>query len=370
MHRFRFVVAASFLLFPLSLVHADSENCPNGDWCACPGMSQCLSPYATCEEACGGGRASSGYSAPAYDPQAARLAQEAAMRQNIINTNNAGVAFYKQGDWANAISYFELAVRSDPDNAIYKQNLANAKANQKYAKDVAEAQAANTRAANASLDRMQNVMGGLNFDGSAHDAPASPATAGPAGTRAMGNAPAAPGGLGFTASVPATNGATAALATDPMVVDARNVPSGLSASVERSIASAYPKAAPDVVDRLKKGFQAVDTKDWKAAHAWFADALQRDPKNAGLQRFVELTEDPAERKTPAPKPPKKPLPPPDADVAAFFTFFRDPPGHQGYEPTEAVRAHVLNLSKEEFNRLLALQLPEPGDQELLMGPGQ
>lgn len=74
---------------------------------------------------------------------------------------------------------------------------------------------------------------------------------------------------------------------DPMVVDA-NVPSGLPKPVDNAIAGAYQNAPPGVSDRVRKGFQAVMERDWKVAKAWFEDALNRDPGNAGLRRLVEL----------------------------------------------------------------------------------
>lgn len=77
---------------------------------------------------------------------------------------------------------------------------------------------------------------------------------------------------------------------DTSVVDARNVPSGLPKALDNAIASAYSAAPPGVSDRVRKGFQAVMVRDWKVAKAWFQDALNRDPNNAGLKRLVALTD--------------------------------------------------------------------------------
>lgn len=77
---------------------------------------------------------------------------------------------------------------------------------------------------------------------------------------------------------------------DPMVVDARKVPSGLPKSVDDAIASGYSDAPPGVSERVRKGFQAIATHDWKVARAWFQDALNHDPSNAGLNRLVELAD--------------------------------------------------------------------------------
>lgn len=70
----------------------------------------------------------------------------------------------------------------------------------------------------------------------------------------------------------------------------RNVPSGLPKGLDKAIANAYSSAPPGVSDRVRKGFQAVMSKDWKVAKAWFQDALNRDPNNAGLKRLVALTD--------------------------------------------------------------------------------
>jgi hypothetical protein len=74
------------------------------------------------------------------------------------------------------------------------------------------------------------------------------------------------------------------------VVDTRNVPSGLSKPVEKAIAGAYANSPPGVSDRVRKGFQAVADRDWKVAKAWFEEALNRDPGNAGLKRLIELSD--------------------------------------------------------------------------------
>jgi hypothetical protein len=82
---------------------------------------------------------------------------------------------------------------------------------------------------------------------------------------------------------------------DTAVVDARNVPSGLPKFVDEAIASGYSGAPPGVGDRVRKGFQAVSAHDWKVARAWFQDALDHDPANAGLKRLAELADFTLER---------------------------------------------------------------------------
>ena len=71
---------------------------------------------------------------------------------------------------------------------------------------------------------------------------------------------------------------------DPMVVDARNVPSGLPKSVDDAI----PHTPAG--DRVRKGFQAIAKHDWKVALAWFQDALNHEPGSPGLGRLVDLAQ--------------------------------------------------------------------------------
>lgn len=71
---------------------------------------------------------------------------------------------------------------------------------------------------------------------------------------------------------------------DPMIVDARNVPSGLPKSVDNAI----PHTPSG--ERVRKGFQAVQDGDWKVALAWFKDAQNKEPGNPGLARLVDLAE--------------------------------------------------------------------------------
>lgn len=80
---------------------------------------------------------------------------------------------------------------------------------------------------------------------------------------------------------------------DPMVVDARHVPSGLPKNVENEI----PHTPAG--DRVRKGFQAIADHDWKVAMAWFRDALNHEPGNPGIQRLIELAEYTIARQKPA-----------------------------------------------------------------------
>jgi hypothetical protein len=76
---------------------------------------------------------------------------------------------------------------------------------------------------------------------------------------------------------------------DPMVVDARHVPTGLPKSVEAEIPDT-PSGA-----RVRKAFEAVMDHDWTVALAWFQDALNHDPGNAGIERLIDLAQFTMER---------------------------------------------------------------------------
>ncbi len=217
--------------------------------------------------------------------------------QQARATNENGVQAYNKGDWATAVSLFQQALHNYPNDPVYRKNLANAQANlanqqarERAERDAMERQRQNQVAANNMQQSIQNfaqtlnaapVTGGLDFDGS---------TAGRAPSG--GNSSS----LDFTATVAAPSKPTPAVPSgDPMVVDARNVPSGLPKDVENAIAGVYQNASPGVSDRVRKGFQAVMDRDWKAAKAWFEDALNRDPGNVGLRRFVALAGQTPER---------------------------------------------------------------------------
>ena len=84
--------------------------------------------------------------------------------------------------------------------------------------------------------------------------------------------------------------------TDTSVVDARNVPSGLPKSVDDAI----PHTPSG--ERVRKGFQAIQAGDWKAALAWFQDARNKEPGNPGLGRLVDLAKFTLEYRTRAQTP--------------------------------------------------------------------
>jgi tetratricopeptide (TPR) repeat protein len=206
------------------------------------------------------------------------------LRGNIGNTHTqlGGIA-YKRGDVEQANREFELAKQYLPNNAANNDNLTvtrNALAARQQAKLAEQQDKAAANHMQKTIDNFAQTLnaapasGGLDFDG-----------------RTAGNSPGGGGnggGLDFTAVVSTAAPAAALPSGDPRVVDARNPPPGLSKPVENAIAGAYANSPPGVSDRVRKGFQAVADRDWKVAKAWFEEALNRDPDNAGLKRLIEL----------------------------------------------------------------------------------
>lgn len=153
-----------------------------------------------------------------------------------------------------------------------------------------------------------------------------------------------------------------------MVVDARNVSSGLPKGLDNAIASAYSDAPPGVSERVRKGFQAVMDGDWKVAKAWFQDALNRDPGNAGLKRMIVLTDytlrdrQAATSTVTGPVPVAKSSSPNKAEIDEFFRNFRE---GQRSTPTDKLRSYFISLPAEEFKHLLWDLKPQDSDIEYL-----
>lgn len=152
--------------------------------------------------------------------------------------------------------------------------------------------------------------------------------------------------------------------TDAQVVDACNVPAGLPKSVEDAIASAYSGSPSDVSDRVRKGFEAVTTRDWKLAKAWFEDALNHDPTNAGLKSFVELAEYTDERGQQgnvgtAPASPSSHTPlqiPQDSDIQLLFPGL---PESEAKEMNDYIFAEALKTAENDPVLLKLSNRPDP-----------
>jgi tetratricopeptide (TPR) repeat protein len=270
--------------------------------------------------------------------------------------NEKGLEAYKKGDWANAASFFEQALRNSPDDPVIKQNVANARAwlandeaKEKAEREEAEAKRKDKAAADNMQQSIQNFAktlnatpssGGLDFDGGGSANPA--------------NGGSKSDGLDFTSG-------------DPGVVDARIVPSGLPKAMDEAIAGAYKDAPAGVIDRVRKGFQAVMERDWKVARAWFEDALNRDPNNAGLKRLVALTDSPQPSNrqiTPSDKPFTNEAIPPNADKRTYAETSMKVHSQEEWRkflfPDEAPV-----LTKLPDGRRVYLQIPTDSDMEFL-----
>lgn len=242
-----------------------------------------------------------------YDPgpSAADLADQQALADNEL-----GIQAYNNRDWATAIAYFQRALQNRPGDAVMLQNLANAQTNmanqqaiEQAERDALERQRQNQVAANNMQQSIQDfaqtlnaspTSGGLDFDGRGTGSASSNSDSGGLDFTSSVTVPGNNGGLDFIASVPqpAKTDGGCKPSDNPMVVDACNVPSGLTKDLDTAIASAYANAPPGVSERITKGFQAVMTKDWNVARAWFQDALNRDPNNDDIKRMVALTDIP------------------------------------------------------------------------------
>ncbi len=273
------------------------------------------------------------------------------IRQNIADTHQqVGNLAHKRGDVHQALREYELANQYRPGSAQISQSLTLLRGEIATQRQAKEMEAAAAKEARAAAERVQKSIqdlarsfnaapasGGLDFDG-----------------RTLGAAPGgnSSGGLDFVAGVAPNKTSPTG---DTRVVDARNVPSGLSKTTENAIAGAYQNAPAGVSDRVRKGFQATMDRDWNVAKAWFEDALNRDPGNAGLKRMVVLSDYTLNsRQAPAPAA-AAPLPevaPATPGKAAIEAFFRDFQAGRRQSPTDEVRSYVLSLPPEQFKRLV------------------
>lgn len=278
-----------------------------------------------CSQGCGScGGSPGGGGPPTYDYEAARRAQEAA----------AAAESQRQAEAAR----------------IERERIAEEK-RQKDARFIRDRDATASTLKGSSGDAMLQLKGMADTDssglkGSAFDT-------GSSGLKELRGADRS------IDSADRKNSSKPAPHTDTSVVDARNVPSGLPKAVSNAIATAYSDAPPGVSDRVRKGFQAVMSKDWKVAKAWFEDALNRDPNNASLKRLVALAD--------APQPPNKPKP---ATAAAKNSNLQLPdpndirflfPGLQTMKDKEAPVFKTLPDGRR-------VQMPQDSDMEFLFGP--
>lgn len=281
---------------------------------------------------CGGSGSSSGgssgggrsiWSRPARDP-----ADDA--RQKRLNeahaANERGVAFYKNGDYANALKAFQEAVDKNPDSENLKKNLAHAKEELQFQLD---REAEDARQARLSADAAKKMT--TSMQNLADSLTATPASSGLefGDMKDLKDSVADTSSLNYVkgANDPCKPAAGSLTFGDPQTVDARCVPSGLTKFTEDSIEKSFAKSPPGVGERVRKGFQALMTQDRNAAKTWFEDALSRDPKNEELKRLVDLLD---------------------------------------HTLKYQARAKVVQLPQVQPGKL---QLPEKGDEQLLFDAG-
>jgi len=205
----------------------------------------------------GSGNTSSTPSGPS--PEEVRQQRERQRLKAKEWSSDEALDYFDRKDWDNAIRSFEEALDRDPDDPDLDNWLKRAKAEKAKARMPAVTAPSRPAPSNDSKvvdtrNEPTGLGGKSNFTGAA----AKPGQTKPAPT-------------------PAPH-------TDTSVVDARKTPSGLPKSVDDAI----PHSPSG--DRVRKGFQSIQASDWKAALAWFQDALNHEPGSPGLQRLVDLAQ--------------------------------------------------------------------------------
>jgi len=283
--------------------------------CACPGAHKPLGNNATCEDACYGVRSAPGGGGPGIDYgaiEARRRAQEAeAERQRQAEADRID-----RERWAEEKRQKDAAFIRDRDAAAGSLKGSSG----------------------GAMNQLKGLAGTDNsgLKGSGFDTGSSGLKELRGSDRTDQKARAQP-----------------APHTDTSVVDARNVASGLPKSLDNAVATAYANAPPGVSDRVRKGFQAVMVRDWKVAKAWFQDALNRDPSNAGLKRLVALSDSPQQ-------PGKQP---------ATVDARNEPAGLGGRSNAKGAGAPLKKTKPAPASTTGAqVQLPDPNDI-YLMFPG-
>ncbi len=261
------------------------------------------------------------------------------------------------------------AQQAAAEKARQEQTQRDADAKAAAEKAAADKAAADAEAArqfqlhkNAALSEMKGIAGSLDDSGSG------------TGLKGLDDSPTVSGlkdapndsslkGLDPQPATPAPM-----VVTDSRVVDAQGVPSGLPKSVDDAILSDYANAPAGVSDRVRKGFQAIQTRDWKVARAWFQDAQNHDPGNPNLQRLAELADYTQKRIEKGGKPAVSGIAPPsglvtqkqetslplptDEDFKILFPGLLSNPNAPATMPTDADFKAVFGPAKAENAYLL------------------
>ena len=184
---------------------------------------------------------------------------ESAAEQRINEAhiaNERGNNFFDNQDWANAVVAYQEAANKNPGSKVIQKNLAMAQEEllkeQQYQQWQQQKNQQRNEWNKIAVSKMQQAV--QNF------------------TQTINNVPIT-GDLQFG---------------DPNVAVVINLPSTLPKAIEDAMAGVYKNAPAGVSERVRKGFQAVMTKDWKVARVWFQEALNIDPDNEGLKKFIVL----------------------------------------------------------------------------------
>lgn len=243
---FRYFIVVCWLLIAPNMAWA---FCSGGcDCCRCPnGPAQCLGSHSSCEAACG-------------------LVSEGSSSSSSSNTGRDYEAEHRAQEQAEAARRAEEERQAELERqrreAENKRRIEEAERQAKFLED-RDAAAGTLR---GSTGTSVSSSGGLR---------GSTVTSGSTGLRGS----SADSGLRGLRT-----GTTVTPNADPMVVDTRNVPSGLPKSVDDAI----PHTPAG--DRVRKGFQAIQAGDWKVALAWFQDAHNKEPGDPGIARLVDLAQ--------------------------------------------------------------------------------
>ena len=212
------------------------------------------------------------------DPDVRAWLNQAQASLDARNLNAQGQSAYDSGDYARAERLFVQAQQTDPGDPAYAKNVRLAQGQMQLQHNQGQVKSSLSQLTD-TINRTETAStattSGLDF---------MPAGSAPADT-GSGSHPddATRAAIMTTPELPST--------LDPMVVDARNVATGLPSSVETGI----PHTPAG--NRVRKGFQAIMNHDWQVARAWFKDALDHDPGNAGIERLIDLSEYTLDRKT-------------------------------------------------------------------------
>ena len=209
----------------------------------------------------GGGSGGTSSTPSGPSPEQVKQQQERARLKAKAWSSDEALDYVDRKDWDNAIRSFEEALDRDPDDPDLNDGLNRAKAEKTKAQMPAVA------------------------------SPSRPAPSNDSKVVDTRNEPGGKSKLKGTLATPKP-----APHTDTSVVDARNIPSGLPKSVNDAI----PHTPSG--DRVRKGFQAIQAGDWKAALAWFQDARNKEPGNPGIGRLVDLAKFTLEYRTRAQTP--------------------------------------------------------------------